>query len=179
MWDHPKSSTCALLKIILYLKMSRTATERCGAVGAVATQQSCCCLPGRSRNLKICLPIFLFTVCFVGLWGFFVAPLPLDSLFHFIEEETCWGPEDASLALTCPAARVTSQADALLRAMYSHNSLFQEMSQEQQNPQTEAKHRALQFRQHNKSIDKVNLKSACFHNGKTNCRELGLQNTVL
>ncbi|KAI1237038.1 hypothetical protein IHE44_0014292, partial [Lamprotornis superbus] len=33
-------------------------------------------------------------------------------------------------------------------------SVSLEMSQEQQNPQTEAKHRALQFRQHNKSIDK-------------------------
>lgn len=118
------------------------------------------------------------------LWGLegggrVVVPLPLASPLHLTEEETRWGPEDAPLALSSPAARATSRADALLRAMYSHNSLFQEMSQEQQNPQTEAKHRALQFRQHNKSIDKVNLKSACFHNGKTNCRELGLQNTVL
>ncbi|ETE63410.1 Tomoregulin-2, partial [Ophiophagus hannah] len=43
-----------------------------------------------------------------------------------------------------------------------------EMSQEQQNSPAKAKHRALQFRQHNESIDQVNLKkSACFHNGKS------------
>ncbi|KAG8124802.1 hypothetical protein E2320_020073, partial [Naja naja] len=42
-----------------------------------------------------------------------------------------------------------------------------EMSQEQQNSPAKAKHRALQFRQHNESINQVNLKkSACFHNGK-------------
>lgn len=118
------------------------------------------------------LPYFCLQYVLWGLCsgGFVVVPLPLASPFHLTEEETCWGAEDAC---------ATAQADALLRAVYSHNSLFQEMSQEQQNPQTEAKHRALQFRQHNKSIDKVNLTSACFHNGKTNCRELGLQNTVL
>lgn len=37
-----------------------------------------------------------------------------------------------------------------------------EMPQKQQNSQTEAKYRALQFRQHNKSIHTVNLEGACF-----------------
>ena len=35
------------------------------------------------------------------------------------------------------------------------------MPPKQQNSQTEAKYRALQFRQHNKSVHKVNLKGAC------------------
>lgn len=170
-WDRPGSSTCTLLKINPLFK-----AEQHSALGIIAMQREC---PG-FRNPSISLAIILFPVCVWGMWWlFFCGAIAISQLVLFPWGGSTLRAGGCPSGPRVPAAPATSGADVLLRAVYSHNSLFQEMSQEQQNPQTEAKHRALQFRQHNKSVDKVNLKSACFHNGKTNCREFGLQNTVL
>lgn len=63
--------------------MSQAATERFGAVGSVATQQSRWCCPVRSRNLKISLAVLLFTMCFVVCCGVFCGTLAISQPFSF------------------------------------------------------------------------------------------------